>query len=83
MEYMQSYSSNDNASNDSDDEIHQRAVRSVVLATYSEADMTKFPTRESFANEVVKYFQTTKVNFLHWVCCTEEHESNDNISIWL
>ena len=83
MEYIQSYASDDNASNDSDNEIYQRAVRSVVFVTYSEADMTKFPTRESFANEVVKYFQTTKVNFLHLVCCTEEHESNGSISIWL
>ena len=38
--------------------------------------MTKFPTHESFANEVVIYFQSTKVNVLQWVCCIEEHESN-------
>ena len=82
MDYIQSYSSDGNASNDSDNEIHQRAVRSVVLATYSQADMTKFPTCKSFANEVVKHFQTTKVNVLHWVCCIEDHERNDSISIW-
>ena len=76
MEFIQSYASDDNATNDSDKELHQRAVRSVYLVTYSRADMTKCPTRESFANEVVKYFQSTKVNVLHWVCCIEEHESN-------
>ena len=76
MEFIQSYASDDNASNDSDKELHQIAVRSVYLVTYSRADMTKFPTRESFANEVVKYFQRTKVNVLHWVCCIEEHESS-------
>ena len=76
MEFIQSYASDDNATNDSDKELHQRAVRSVYLVTYSQADMTKFPTRETFANEVVKYFQSTKVNVLHWVCCIEEHESN-------
>ena len=83
MEYIQFYSSDDNASNDSDKELYQRPVRSVYLVTYSQADMTKFPTRKSFANELVKYFQTTKVSFLHWVCSTEEPERNDSISIWL
>ena len=83
MEYIQSYESDDNAWNDRENEIHQRAVRSVYLVTYSQADMTKFPTRKSFANELVKYFQTTKVSFLHWVCSTEEPERNDSISIWL
>ena len=82
MDYIQSYSSDGSASNDSDKEFHQRAVRSVALATYSQADMTKFPTHESFANEVVKHFQTTKVNVLHWLCCIEDHERNDSIFIW-
>ena len=61
MEYIQFYSSDDNASNDSDKELYQRPVRSVYLVTYSQADMTKFPTRKSFGNDVAKYFHTTKV----------------------
>ena len=61
MEYIQSYESDDNAWNDRENEIHQRAVRSVYLVTYSQADMTKFPTRKSFGNDVAKYFHTTKV----------------------
>ena len=81
MDYIQSYSSDGHASNDSDKERHQRAVRSVVLATYSQADMTKFPTRKRFGNEVVKHFQNTKGNVLHWVCCTDDHERNNSISI--
>ena len=76
MEFIQSYASDDNASNDSGKDLHQRVVTSVYLVTYSQVDMTKFPTCESFANELVKYFQSTKVNVLHWVCCIEEHESN-------
>ena len=40
-------------------------VRSVYLVTYSQADMTKFTKRKSFVNEVVKNFQTIKVNVLH------------------
>ena len=76
IEFIQSYASNNNASNYSDKELHQRAVKSVYLVTYIQADMTKFPTRESFANEVVKYFQSMKVKVLHWVCCIEEHKSN-------
>ena len=69
----------DNTSNDSDKELDQRAVRSVYLVTYSQADMAKFPTRKNFANEVVKYFQSTKVKVLHWLCCNScirEHEGN-------
>ena len=68
-----------NASNDSGKELHQRAVRSVYLVTYSQADMAKFPTRKNFANEVVKYFQSTKVKVLHWLCCNScirEHGGN-------
>ena len=76
MEYMQSCASDDNASDVSDKEFHQRAVRSVYLVTYSRADMTKFTTSKSFVEKVVKYFKTTKLNVLHWVCCIEEHESN-------
>ena len=76
MEFIQSCSIDDNASNDSGKELHQRAVRFIYVVTYSQADMTKFPTHESFANEVVIYFQSTKVNVLQWVCCIEEHESN-------
>ena len=65
IEFIQSYASDDNASNDSVRELHQRAVRSVYLVTYSQPDMTKFPTCKSFANKVVKYFQSTKVKVLH------------------
>ena len=46
--HIQSYASDDNASNVSVQELHERAVRSVYLVTYSQADMTKFPTSKSF-----------------------------------
>ena len=56
MEYMQSCASDDNASNVSDKEFHQRAVRSVYLVTYSRADMTKFTTPKSFCEQSGKVF---------------------------
>ena len=44
MNLIQAYAIDDNTSNDSDKELHQRVVRSVYIVTYSQADMAKFPT---------------------------------------
>ena len=54
--YIQSYASDDKASNVSVQELHQRAVRSVYLVTYSQADMTKFPTSKSFGEQSGEVF---------------------------
>ena len=46
------------------------------LVTYSKANMTKFPTRETFAEAVVNSFTLSgKVTVQHWACCLEEHEN--------
>ena len=56
------------SSKDSHKKLHQRAVRSIYLVTYSQTGM-RLSTRESFVNEGEKCFQTTKANVLLWVCC--------------
>ena len=43
------------------------------MVTYSQADITKFPTREQFARAVVNSFSTGTANVVQWVCCREEH----------
>ena len=52
-----------------------RATRRSYLVTYSQADLKKFPSRESFADCVVNAFNsgTGKVQVDHWACCLEEH----------
>ena len=51
-------------------------MRRQYLVTYSKANMTKFPTRETFAEAVVNSFTLSgKVTVQHWACCLEEHEN--------
>ena len=64
----------DNTASTSD--LHDRAVRQVYLITYSQADLEKFPTRESFAKAVVRSFECNDTTVLHWICCKEPHQSN-------
>ena len=55
----------------------KQKARRTYLMTYSQADLNKVPTRESFANLVVLGFtngkQEQKAQPLHWACCLEEH----------
>ena len=64
--------------------LNPRGVRSVYLITYSQADLTKVSTRESFAHKVKEAFQSSQPNdssvsiteqslVEHWVCCQEPH----------
>ena len=55
-----------------------REVRSVYLITYSQADLDKFPTRDSFARTVVQAFDETRsglADIVQWVCSQERHSS--------
>jgi len=45
--------------------------RRVFLITYSKADLSKFPARESFSAEIVKAFGEKFI--VEWACCIEEH----------
>ena len=52
--------------------------RRQYLVTYSQADLSKFPTRERFGDALVSCFQSTgQVTVEYWACCKEEH-SNDS-----
>ena len=48
----------------------------MYLITYSQADSERFPTRESFAQAIVRSFNSTNTNIVeHWVCCKEAHHT--------
>ena len=50
-----------------------RQNRSVYLITYSQADVTRFATRDSFANAVLRAFDRTPARVLQYVCSRESH----------
>ena len=57
-------------------------VRRAYLVTYSRADQSKFPTRQSFGEQVVAYFNeksTTKAAVEHWACSLELHENTSGV----
>ncbi len=53
--------------------LNARRARAVYLITYSQADLEKFPTRESFATAVVNLFNGGRARVINWVCCRESH----------
>ena len=88
MDFLKEYGSSESNSTDNEDDIsrdsakglssnlNDRAVRQVYLIAYSKADLQKFPTRESFAQAVVKSFEATNTKIEHWVCSKEAHQVN-------
>ena len=63
-------------------QLSKNNVRRVYLVTYSRADQSKFPTRQSFGEQVVAYFNeksTTKACVEHWACCLELHENTSGV----
>ena len=52
--------------------------RRTYLVTYSQGDVRKFPTRESFGKMLVEHFnagsQSRKAKVIHWAVCQEQHE---------
>ena len=59
----------------SDIPIHQQ--RLVYIVTYSRADTTKFPTRQSFADAVVEAWRVSGFSVQHWVVSLEAHANDD------
>ena len=59
------------------DEIDKSKPRRSYVVTYSQADLQKFPSRESFGEAVAAAFTSkrSKVVPLHWACCLEKHEN--------
>ena len=89
MDFLKEYGSSESNSTDNEDDISGDSaegfssnlndrvagvVRQVYLITYSKADLQKFPTRESFAQAVVKSFEATNTKIEHWVCSKEAHQ---------
>ena len=61
--------------------------RMVYIITYSRADTSKFPTRESFSEAVIEAWKFFGINILHWVVCIEAHanlrfESGDDLNYY-
>ena len=88
MDFLKEYGSSESSSTDNEDDIsrdsaeglssnlNDRAVGHVYLITYSEADPQKFPSRESFAQAVVKSFEAINTKIELWVCSKEAHQVN-------
>lgn len=54
-------------------ELNPRALRSVYLLTYSQADLDLFPDKESFAEAILDSCAVTSIGIKQWVCCREPH----------
>ncbi len=52
-----------------------------VTLSHSQADIKKFPTRQSFANVVLEGFSqgNLKVVLQYWVCCLERHQESPGV----
>ena len=54
--------------------LNNRDLRRVYLITCSQADVSKFPTRVSFAEAVIAAFSKVNNTILQW-CCSQEHHN--------
>ena len=54
---------------------NKRVGRRQYLVTYSQADLSKFPSRDSFGNMLHNEFNKGNgiVRVCHWACCREQH----------
>ena len=59
-----------------DEELDANAVRKVYLIPYSQANLKRFPSCESFANCVMEAFlyQESRIKVSHWACSMEPCE---------
>ena len=79
MELLQAYNSDDSTSSgdsDCDKSLTKNDIRSVYLITYSQADLLKFPSRNDFAEAVVRSFASVTANIVQWCCCRERHKKS-------
>ena len=77
MELLAQYESSSSCS-ENNFELDSRQVRQVYLVTYSQADTTKFPTRYSFAEAVVRSFTNRGASVIQW-CCAQEHHYRSGV----
>lgn len=77
MELLSQYVSSSSQSESSDDQLQPAKVRIVYLITYSQADLSIFPNRQSFADavcEAVLNCEGPKTKLIQWTCCQESHK---------
>ena len=77
MELLSQYISSSSQSESSDDELQPAKVRSVYLITYSQADLSIFPDKQSFADgvcEAVLNCEGPKSTVVQWTCSQENHK---------
>jgi len=57
--------------------LHKQATRRTYLVTYSQANLNRFPTRESFGEAIKTAFNcgSGKVQVEYWACSLEEHQN--------
>ena len=60
-------------------EIDPKQACRIYLITYSQADLSKFPTRESFGNAIpIAFNSSSKVKPIHCACRMENHEDSES-----
>ena len=66
-------------------ELKTSQARRTYLVTYSQADLSKFPARQSFGEQVVAYFNagSGKVEVEHWACCQESHDTTAGVRMYV
>ena len=74
MDLIANYQSEESFNENVQPELNARQVLSVYLITYSQVDLTKFPTRKIFAETVASLFQSTNAKVVQWTCSMEKHE---------
>ena len=58
-----------------DQMVNTNVGRRTYLVTYSQADLSKYPSRKEFGEMIKRYFDAgaSKVKTEYWACCLEEH----------
>ena len=60
-------------------EINPKQACRIYLITYSQVDLSKFPTRESFGNAIpIAFNSSSKVKPTHCACRMENHEDSES-----
>ena len=57
--------------------VNSKLPRRTYLVTYSQANLTKFPTRKEFGKCIKKHFNSGsgKVKVQHWIYAKEKHQN--------
>ena len=76
MDLIESCSNSSSLSDSKECELGRREIRKVYLITYSQANTSKYPTRNSYAEAVINAFHSGSANVLHWCCSQELHKKS-------